>query len=368
MDEKKQFYKEMKEEVNDYFIEKKIDSKANSQMIIKFFGYLIGLILSYSILLFYFDDLSNWKKLILCFSLSIFIMTFKVNNLHDIMHGSFSKNYRYKKYVSYLLDLLGASSFIWKNKHNISHHYYTNNAFIDNDVNVSPILRFTPHHKLMNIHRFQKYYTFIVYCFQCYFWFYISDFKNILKRKITTKNLQGFNSFEICTFFILKFVHLIIFLYIPSRFVGWSNALIGYFIVYSLAGLMLALIFQVAHIFENSHFHSEENFDDQNEWAKVQIEGSCVFGVNSFFGHWVFGGLHLQVVHHLFPNICHIHYRAIFPIIEKHCKKNGIKLQKFNNFGQALISHYRQLELLGIGKAFGDIGLKNAQNRTFEGI
>lgn len=39
----------------------------------------------------------------------------------------------------------------------------------------------------------------------------------------------------------------------------------------------------------------------------------------------------MQVVHHLFPNICHTHYPAIAPIVMDTCREFGIPYKVFPN-------------------------------------
>jgi len=41
-------------------------------------------------------------------------------------HGAFSRNPFVCALAAYYLDLLGASSFVWKHQHNIGHHSHTN--------------------------------------------------------------------------------------------------------------------------------------------------------------------------------------------------------------------------------------------------
>lgn len=79
----------------------------------------------------------------------------------------------------------------------------------------------------------------------------------------------------------------------------------------------------------------------------MQIESSCAFATCSWFAHWVYGGLNFQVVHHLFPDLCHIHLRDAYPIVLKHCLQSGIQVIEFFSFISAIISHYQQIYLLG---------------------
>lgn len=325
---------------------------ADGVMWTKFAISFFGLVGSYVALITQAVD--GWALWLTGFVLSLSISSFFVNSMHDMVHGSFTRNRFLRDVFPYILDWIGPSSFVWRNKHNRSHHFHTNHSDIDNDLNVSGLLRFSPHHPLKPFHRFQSLYITLAYCLQTVFWFYFSDFKNVLRGKVTRQKLLGHTSTENALFAVNKLIHIVLTLVLPSQVYGLTSAIIGYFLIYGFASLILALIFQVAHIYEGSKFHSIDRFEDQDLWAKWQIEGTCVFAPESKFALWCYGGLNLQIVHHLFPEICHTHYHRIYPIVEKHCRENGIEVKCFPSFGAALRAHYRQLTLLGQGKAFGD--------------
>ncbi|MBL7715795.1 MAG: acyl-CoA desaturase [Bdellovibrionales bacterium] len=347
------FYKGLKAEVSEYLEVHGIRPKADWILWTKFLVSLACLLGSYLALMTL--DLNAAQAWVVGLVLSLSICFFFVNSMHDMVHGALTENRFLRDVFPYILDWIGPSSFIWRNKHNRSHHFHTNHPGIDNDLNVSILLRFSPHHPRMAFHRFQAFYITLAYCLQTLFWFYVTDFKNILRGKITKQKLLGQTSAENWLFVINKGIHITLALVIPSQVHGFQSAALGYLVVYGLASLLLALIFQVAHVFEGAKFHTIERFEDQDQWAKSQIEGTCVFDPASKFALWVYGGLNLQVVHHLFPEIAHTHYYKIFPIIRKHCQENGIELHCFESFSAALKSHYRQLHRLGTGQANGDL-------------
>jgi linoleoyl-CoA desaturase len=59
------------------------------------------------------------------------------------------------------------------------------------------------------------------------------------------------------------------------------------------------------------------------------------------------GGLNYQVEHHLFPNICHVHYRKISKIVEETTKEFGLPYKSKETFVQAIFAHARLLKELG---------------------
>jgi linoleoyl-CoA desaturase len=49
----------------------------------------------------------------------------------------------------------------------------------------------------------------------------------------------------------------------------------------------------------------------------------------------------------LFPNICHVHYRNIAPIVEQTSKEFGVPYKSKDTFIQAIAAHARLLRELG---------------------
>ncbi|MFB1020460.1 MAG: fatty acid desaturase, partial [Flavobacteriales bacterium] len=78
-----------------------------------------------------------------------------------------------------------------------------------------------------------------------------------------------------------------------------------------------------------------------------QLQTSSNFGVKSRMLTWLCGGLNYQIEHHLFPNMCHLHYRKIAPIVKRTAKEFGLPYRADVSFGQALKLHTAMLKSLG---------------------
>jgi pimeloyl-ACP methyl ester carboxylesterase len=59
------------------------------------------------------------------------------------------------------------------------------------------------------------------------------------------------------------------------------------------------------------------------------------------------GGLNFQIEHHLFPQICHVHYPELSKIVETTCREYGIRYSIHDTFLDGLGSHYRWLREMG---------------------
>jgi len=64
----------------------------------------------------------------------------------------------------------GANGYMWRITHNVVHHTYTNIHGIDEDLEVSPLLRLSPRGRVSLVHRFQPLYAFLLYSFSTLFW------------------------------------------------------------------------------------------------------------------------------------------------------------------------------------------------------
>ena len=62
---------------------------------------------------------------------------------------------------------------------------------------------------------------------------------------------------------------------------------------------------------------------------------------------WFVGGLNYQVEHHLFPNISHVHYSKIAPIVESTALEFNVPYHNVLSFRSALAQHTRMLYRLG---------------------
>jgi linoleoyl-CoA desaturase len=59
--------------------------------------------------------------------------------------------------------------------------------------------------------------------------------------------------------------------------------------------------------------------------------------------HW---RIKFQAEHHLFPDICHIHYPSISPIVERTAREYGVPYNENKTFFNAIGSHIRMLRTL----------------------
>jgi len=59
----------------------------------------------------------------------------------------------------------------------------------------------------------------------------------------------------------------------------------------------------------------------------------------------------------LFPNICHVHYPAIAPIVRQTAEEFGLPYHQFASIGEAIQSHFGRLKALGAAAAQAPVDL-----------
>ena len=82
-------------------------------------------------------------------------------------------------------------------------------------------------------------------------------------------------------------------------------------------------------------------------WRQGIGVGYMNFSPKNAAMNWYVGGLNFQIEHHLFPQMCHIVYPQIAPIVEQTCKEFGVRYVSKPNFLRAVQEHYVTLMVFG---------------------
>jgi linoleoyl-CoA desaturase len=91
--------------------------------------------------------------------------------MHDANHGALGRSRRINHLVGYSSDLLEASSWIWRYKHNRLHHANTNVTGKDSDIDQAPFARLAPDQPWHPWHRYQHIYLWALYGLLTAKWF-----------------------------------------------------------------------------------------------------------------------------------------------------------------------------------------------------
>lgn len=345
------FAKTLRKRVDAYFAENQISKTGGWSLKIKALFMFLLYVVPYFLILF-----SVSSSLLVNFGFTVLMglgmagIGFGV--MHDANHGSFSRKKWVNKFMGFSINFLGGNVNNWKAQHNILHHTYTNVEGYDEDIQPAFLLRFSPHAKKIKLHKFQFLYAWFLYGLMTLSWTFAKDFIDIFRyeKKGLLKQLKtSFNKefFQIVWTRVFYFIYMLVVPMIIVDF-AWWQILIGFLTVHFTAGLTLALIFQLAHVMEDTEFPLPDEskvIDDQ--LVVHQLKTTSNFAQKNRILSWFVGGLNFQVEHHLFPNISHVHYRKIAPIVRKTAEEFNIPYNTIESFRMALLSHFKMLYALG---------------------
>jgi linoleoyl-CoA desaturase len=358
--EKALFIATLRKRVDEYFQQNNISKHYNSQMVIKTVVLLLGYIVPFISILFFQPPV--WAHLLLWSLMGFSLAGIGMSVMHDANHGAYSASGRTNFWLGHTLNMLGGSVFNWKMQHNILHHTYTNVVHVDDDIDDKLVMRFSPHTEVKWYHKFQFVYAFFFYGILTLYWALAKDFVQFFQytKEGVNKNTKAQNRITLLKIILSKVVYFMIFLVIPLAFLDVPAGLFitGYLLMQFIAGVVLTVIFQLAHtVEETSHPLPDDNNTIENVWAVHQLNTTVNFSRGSKLISWYVGGLNFQVEHHLFPAICHVHYPALAPIVKATAEEYGIPYLENITFADALGSHVRTLKrygkLPGLNEAIG---------------
>ncbi len=222
----------------------------------------------------------------------------------------------------------------------------------DDDINIGFFGRLSPHQKRMKIHALQHYYLWALYGFLPIKWQLYDDFRDVALGRIGERKFARPTGWDLVTFVGGKLTFILLAFVIPlCLHPVWE--VLPLFVAATFAqGVVLSVVFQLAHCVEDAAFPlpREGTGRMDSAWAVHQIETTVDFARNNRLLSAIVGGLNFQIEHHLFPRICHLHYRALAPVVEATCREFGVRYVAHDTFRSGMASHFRWLRRMGTAK------------------
>ena len=337
----------LKTSVAQYFDQGDLKSRGNGQLYAKALIILAGMVALYVHLVFFTPIW--YVALPECALLGLFITGTGFNVMHDGSHGSFSQRTWINTLAGATLECLGGSAYIWKVKHCILHHTFTNVEGVDDDINIGYLMRVNVHQRKLRMHRFQHLYCWFLYMMVYIVWVYQVDYQRYFTGRVGPVPMPKMSLAEHLKFWAGKILNTFLFVVIPISRVGVAHALIGLAITMATAGVALTIVFQLAHTVEHTDFPLPDSSDNKlpDEFAIHQIATTANFATQSRLVTWLVGGLNFQIEHHLFPKIAHVHYPQISRIVRQVCLERNIPYVEHTTMRKAVGAHLRHLQAMG---------------------
>lgn len=347
-----EFHATLNKRVREYFKKNNVSKYGNVNMVLKTIFMISVYFVPYILMIT--GVIENFWLIMMCYAImGLGLSGIGLSIMHDANHGAYSKNKNVNRFVGKILNLVGGFASTWKIQHNILHHSYTNVHGHDEDV--SPplaILRFHPEDKHRPIQRFQFIYAWFLYGFMTLSWITTKDFEQLYRYKkldLTKTENKQFNKLLI-ELIITKVVYYAYMVVLPILLlpIAWYWCLIFLLLLHYVAGFILAIIFQPAHVVTATDYPvQDENMKIDQNWAIHQLQTTMNFANRNKVLTWLIGGLNHQVEHHLFPNICHVHYGKLSKIVRETAEEFGVPYHSEKTFFGALVNHGKQLKQLG---------------------
>ncbi len=346
---KTDFFNVLRSRVNEYFDQHRIERTGDYRMVMKSVAMFTLYLAPFAVILT--GVLPAWATLLCWVLMGLGMAGVGMSVMHDANHGAYSRYPWINNLMGRTIYLLGGSRFTWKIQHNILHHTYTNIYGLDEDIHDKPILRLSPHGRLGFLHRYQHVYGFLLYGLATLGWTINKDFKQLIRyNKVgLTVSSGGDPTIEMIKLIASKAGYYLVLMGLPLWLSGYSFGwiLLGFLIMHFTSGLVLTTIFQLAHLVEDMDHPQPEDGVIANGWAIHQLQTTSNFARKNKILSWYVGGLNYQIEHHLFHNICHIHYDKIAPIVRDTAREYGIEYHEMETFWQAVGSHWRVLRQIG---------------------
>ena len=177
-------------------------------------------------------------------------------------------------------------------------------------------------------------------------WHFYSDYKKLVTGKIGDRTFDPPRGWDLVGLFGGKALFLGLAIIVPCFRHSWWVVGAFYLGVTMVMGVVTSVVFQLAHIVEETA-HPDLLDDVHSEWVIHQLRTTADFARGNRLLTWYLGGLNFQVMHHLFPRVCHVHYPQVARVVAEVCEKYQVSYRAHPSVSSAIRSHFRFLRVMG---------------------
>ena len=337
----------LNDRVHTYFTKNNKTRFGNLELFIKIIFIFSMMIGSYvAIVSNYF---SPWMTLVfaILFGFSSTMLGFNV--AHDAAHHAVSKYKWINNLLARSMSLVGCSSYVWHLRHNLSHHAHCNIPEYDWTTYAHKrILTSSSNPFVRWLSKYPHYYTPFLYCFYFIFLTFYKDFDVFYSSQIGKSCIHHPSKKDHFLFLLSKILYYFIIIILPFILVdlSWWQIVLGYLIMYATSGFIFSIIAIPPHLMEDAVFMQLEDDALHSNRFIHNTETTTDVAINSKVINWIFGGFNTHIIHHLYPNICHVHYIPLTKILKEAMNEHGYHYKETTLIG-SIKSHLRFLRKLG---------------------
>ena len=273
------------------------------------------------------------------------------NVAHDATHGTFSNNKTINKLLYYsTFNLNGTNAYLWGIRHKASHHIFPNVDGCDADIDDNPLIRLSPSKAYKWFHKYQAFYSLLIYMIYTLHWVFFKDFLYLTKKELANLQSIKHSARQIADVFFFKILYVMMYIILPVLYgytLGW--VLLSFLFLHIAISLFFIFSLIVSHLTLETDFPVP---DEENRlpysYCQHQLATSLDYAPSSKLVNFIFGGFNAHAAHHLFPSYPHTVYFDISPVIQDMAKKYGYKYNVLP-WWKAIASHFKYLHKMGSG-------------------
>lgn len=271
--------------------------------------------------------------------------------IHELAHNSIFKTSKHNRMALYLFDLLGANSYIWRQRHIKLHHLYPNVNGWDADIEQKGPLTIFPNEQQHRNTRYQHKYVFFLYPLFMLNWLLIRDFKDFFSKDRIIKKVVDIPRIEFVKLVLFKSFYFFMIVALPVLLfhVPLWKALLG-LLVLTMAGSLLAMVILLTpHVNVDNEFPRLETGNQLNtSWFRHQLQTANDISNYNWWTRNVMANFNFHLIHHLFPNISHVYAPEATEVLIQFCREHGLSYKSYP-ISRSLKKHYQLIKNNAIG-------------------
>eukprot|EP01087_Luapelamoeba_hula_P018760 TRINITY_DN60_c0_g1_i1.p1 TRINITY_DN60_c0_g1~~TRINITY_DN60_c0_g1_i1.p1 ORF type:complete len:491 (+),score=74.48 TRINITY_DN60_c0_g1_i1:163-1635(+) len=343
------FYTSLRTKVEKYFRENGYKSvRTVTPLVLLNTLFIIGGMCLMYYLIGFVEGFSMLTRMLFAVMAGIFHHLSMVHLWHDMSHYSYGDSPSFWEYFPVFGGIfVGHSMDVWRHRHVLGHHIYTNVCGVDPDLGIyraAPTKPLKPYKRKWEAFgnnvvvlstKFQPLlYLVIVLQMQ------LDDWRSLWGRSMEAFK---FNNKPFWRFYVPNVIYYIQRLVLPWTLGVLSiPATIGLFLITeAVAGSLFGYFSQITHISLNVEWPTGTPIP--KDWAELQVLTARDYAQGSKFWTYISGYLNYQVMHHLFPGIAPYHYVPLLPILKETCKEFNIPYTPCTSFWNAVQDHWKHL-------------------------
>ena len=339
-----QFFSDLRSEVRAYFQATGQSIYGNTTMHLKVVGLAAVYLAAYAFA--WTLPANSWGVVATYAFLGVWSVFLGVNVGHDAAHHALFKNRKLNDVAMHIFDLLGLSSFNWKNRHVSGHHVFSNIMNYDPDIQQSAVVKIFPQDQRRPFHKWQWLYMPFIYAIFIPRWVFYRDFKDIFFEYIGGFKNRPYPLFEVFKMVAFKVFYVTYLVAIPTL---WTAHDLGT-MLWGFGALMVSSSATIVVVLLTTHMLEDSAFPDPDEsgmmpysWSKHQMMTTSDYATESLLVTHLFGGFNHHVIHHLFQHVCHVHYPAMTKILIDVAAKHNVTYRTKKRILPAMRSHFKLL-------------------------